>query len=187
MSRENLWENSDGLAVGFGVHTVDNDVPAVVGGSGAVKTAVAYLKDATALEAVGSLTVASFPPQGIIIPRGSRILEASFQVTTAFTTSASGALNIGTNTGRVDGAYTADDENGIDAAIAVTALDAIGAVVACDGALVGGVTSCGAAATSDVQLCFGYTTGVFTAGAGVLTVRYIEPQLGQGETFAAVE
>ena len=187
MSRDTLWENSDGLAVGFGTHSSDNDVPAVIGGTGAVKTAQVELKDATALEAVGSLTVASFPPQGITIPRGSRILEATFQVKTAFTTSASGALNIGTNTGRVDGAYTADDENGIDAAIAVTALDAVGAVVACDGALVAGVTSAGAAATSDVQLCFGYTTGVFTAGAGVLTVRYIEPSGSLGDTFAAVE
>jgi hypothetical protein len=187
MSRNSLWENSDGLAVGFGTHTSDNDVPAVIGGSGAVKTAQVELSDATALEVVGSLTVSSFPPQGIVIPRGSRILEATFQVKTAFTTGASGALNIGTNSGRVDGAYTADDENGIDVAIAVTALDAIGAVVACDGALVAGVTSCGATSTTDVNLCFGYTTGVFTAGAGILTVRYIEPSGALGESFAAVE
>ena len=95
-------------------------------------------------------------------------------------------MNIGTNRG-ITGAYTADDENGIDAAIAVTALDAIGAVVACDGALVGGVTSAGATSTSDVKVAFAYTTGVFTAGAGILTVRYIEPQLDQGSSFAAVE
>ena len=187
MSRNVLWENQDGLAVGFGTHSEDNDVSAVVGGSGPIKTAVYALPDATALEVVGSLTIASFKPQDIRIPRGSRILEASFQVTAAFTTSASGALNIGTNSGRVDGAFTDDDENGIDAAIAATALDAIGAVVACDGALVGGVTSAGANSTTDVQLCFGYTTGVFTAGAGVLTVRYIEPQGLQGDPFAAVE
>lgn len=187
MSRGNLWENSDGLAVGFGTHSEDNDVAAVVGGTGAVKTAVVTLKAATALEAITALTVASFPPQTITIPRGSRILEASFQVTTGFTTAASGTLNIGTNTGRADGAYTADDENGIDAAIAITALNAIGAVVACDGALVAGVTSAGAAATADVQLCFSYSTGVYTAGAGVLTVRYIEPQGLQGNAFAAVE
>lgn len=187
MARDNTWSNPDGLVVGFGTHSVDNNVSGVVGGSGAVKTVQKYLPDATALEVVGSLTASSFEPQDIIIPRGSRILEATFQVTTAFATSASGALNIGTNTGRVDAAYTADDENGIDAAIAVTALDAVGAVVACDGALVGGVTSCGAAATSDVQLCFGYTTGVFTAGSGMLTVRYIEPSAGMGDAFAAVE
>jgi len=187
MARSSTWTNSDGLVVGFGTRTLDNDVAAVVGGSGAVKTAIVELSDATALEAVGSLTAASFPPQSITIPRGSRILEATFQVKTAFTTAASGALNIGTNSGRVDGAYTADDENGIDAAIAVTALDAVGAVVACDGALVAGVTSCGANSTTDVQLCFGYTTGVFTAGAGILTVRYIEPAGSLGDSFAAVE
>lgn len=185
MARDATWTNKDGLVVGFGTHTADNDVAGVLG-PGPIKTAVKVLPDATALEAVGSLTIASFKPQDIIIPRGSRILEASFQVTTAFTTSASGALNIGTNKG-VSGAVTADDENGIDAAIAATALDAVGAVVACDGALVGGVTTCGATSTSDVKLCFGYTTGVFTAGAGILTVRYIEPQGPQGESFAAVE
>lgn len=189
MARGNTWTNSDGLVVGFGTHSADNGVSAVVGGSGAGKVLQVKLEDATALEAVGSLTAASFKPQDVIIPRGSRILEASFTVTTAFTTGASGALNIGTNLGNADnsGNYTADDENGIDAAIAVTALDAVGATVACDGALVGGVTTCGAASTSDVRICFGYTTGVFTAGAGVLTVRYIEPSLDMGATFAAVE
>ena len=187
MSRGNTWTNKDGLVVGFNEHTVDNGVSAVVGGSGPVKTAQVELEDATALEVAGSLTVASFKPQDIVIPRGSRILEASFQVKTAFTTSASGALNIGTNSGGLDGAYTDDDENGIDAAIAVTALDAIGAVVACDGALVAGVTTAGANATGDVKLCFSYSTGVFTAGAGVLTVRYIEPSGSLGESFAAVE
>jgi len=173
------------LTVGFGTHSEDNGVAAVVGGSGPIKTLVVKLEDATAIEVVGSITVASFKPQDAIIPRGSYILEASFQVTTAFTTSDSGAFNIGTNLG--SGAFTDDDENGIDAAVAVTALDAIGAVVACDGALVGGVTSCGANSTSDVRIVFGSSTGVFTAGAGVLTVRYQEPQLSQGSAFAAVE
>ena len=187
MARKALWENSDGLAVGFGTHTADNDVSSVVGGEGAVKTAVMTLTDATALEAMTALTVASFPPQGITIPRGSYILDANFQVTTGFTTSASATLAIGTNTGRVDGAYTADVEAGIDATVAIAATDAIGAVVACDGTLVGGVISCGATSTTDVQLCFSYNVGVYTAGAGVLTVRYIEPQGPQGDTFAAVE
>ena len=187
MARGSTWTNKDGLVVGFGTHSADNGVAAVVGGSGAFKTLQVKLEDATALEAVGSITAASFKPQDVVIPRGSRILEASFTVTAAFTTSASGALNIGTNEAGLSGDYTADDENGIDAAIAVTALDAIGATVACDGALVAGVTTCGAASTSDVKICFGYTTGVFTAGAGVLTVRYIEPTLNMGDTFLAVE
>lgn len=172
----------DGLVVGYGTHTVDNNVAAVTG-DGAVKTMVVELPDATTLEAVASVTTASIPPQAAIIPRGSRILEASFQVTADFTTSASGALEIGTHSiAAVD-----DDIDGIDEDIAVTALDEIGAVVTCDGALVAGVTSCGAVSTSDVVLTFAYATGVFTAGAGVLTVRYLEPRGSQGESFAAVE
>ena len=75
----------------------------------------------------------------------------------------------------------------VDAAIAKTALDAIGASVGCDGALVGGVTTAGAASTSDVHVTFAYGTAAMTAGAGVLTLRYIEPQGTQGASFAAVE
>lgn len=183
MPRNATWTNSDGLVVGFGTHTVDNGVAAVVGGSGAVKTMVLELSDASALEATASVTTASIKPQSVLIPRGSRILEASFQVTTAFTTSASGALDIGTHSA----AAADDDPNGIDEAIAVTALDAVGATVACDGALVAGVTSAGANSTSDVVVTFSYDTGAFDTGAGVLTLRYIEPQLGQSESFAAVE
>lgn len=182
MARNATWTNSDGLVVGFGTHTNDNDVAGVVG-SGAAKTMVVELKDATALEAVGSVTTASINPQSVMLPRGSRILEASFTVTTAFATSASGTLEIGTHSA----AAVDDDPNGIDDAVAVTALDAVGATVACNGALVGGVTTAGAASTSDVHVTFAYGTGVFTAGAGVLTLRYIEPQGTQGDSFAAVE
>jgi hypothetical protein len=182
MSRGNTWTNADGLVVGFGIHSEDNNVPAVVGGSGAVKTMVVELPDASALEATASVTVASIPPQSAIIPRGSRILEASFQVTTAFA-GATANLDIGTHSA----AAVDDDPNGIDAAVDVLVIDAIGAVVACDGALVAGVTSAGAASTSDVVVTFSYDTAAFTAGAGVLTLRYIEPQGSQGESFAAVE
>jgi len=182
MARNATWTNSDGLVVGFGTHTADNNVGAV-SAEGPIKTLVKELPDATALEATSAVTVASIAPQEVVIPRGSRILEASFQVITAFTTSASGALDIGTHSA----AAVDDDPNGIDAAIAVTALDAVGAVVACNGALVGGVTSAGAVSTSDVVVTFSYDTGVFTAGSGILTVRYIEPQGSQGESFAAVE
>jgi hypothetical protein len=109
-------------------------------------------------------------------------LEASFQVKTAFA-GATANLDIGTHSlAAVD-----DDPNGIDVAVDVLVLDAVGAVVACDGALVGGVTSCGAVSTSDVVVTFSYDTAAFTAGAGVLTVRYVEPQGTQGESFAAVE
>ena len=183
MARNATWTNSDGLVVGFGTRTNDNDIAGVVGGSGAVKTMVVELKDATGLEAVGSVTTASINPQSVMLPRGSRILEASFTATVAFTSGGSGTLEIGTHSA----AAVDDDPNGIDAAIAKTALDAIGASVGCDGALVGGVTTAGAASTSDVHVTFAYGTAAMTAGAGVLTLRYIEPQGTQGASFAAVE
>jgi hypothetical protein len=156
MSREATWTNSDGLVVGFGVHTIDNDVPAVTG-TGSVKTMVVEILDATTLEATSAVTTASIPPQAAVIPRGSRILEASFQVKTAFA-GATANLDIGTHSlAAVD-----DDPNGIDVAVDVLVLDAVGAVVACDGALVGGVTSCGAVSTSDVVVTFSYDTAAFS-------------------------
>jgi hypothetical protein len=184
MPRDSIWSNQDGLEVGFGTHTADNNVAAVVGGTGPIKTLVVELSDATSLEALASLTSASFNVQDARLPRGSRILEASFQVTTGFTTGDSADLEIGTNS-VVD--FTADDESGIDEAVAVTALNAIGASVACNGALVNGVVSAGAASTSDVFISFSASTGAFTAGAGYLTVRYVEPQGNVPDPFLAVE
>jgi len=182
MSRNATWTNSDGLRVGFGTHTEDNNVLRVVEG-GTVKTYTIELPDATALEATASITSASIPPQSVLLPRGSSILEATFSVKTVFTTSASGALDIGLWSAA--STPVLDDINGIDAAIAVTALDAIGDVVICDGAVVGGVVPVGATSNSDCAVVFGYVTGVFTAGAGVLTLRVLVPHGSQGRTLAA--
>ena len=181
MPRGNTWDNQDGLEVGFGIHSEDNNVAAVTG-DGALKTMVLELPDATTLEVSASVTAASIPVQSAIIPRGSRILEASFQVITAFT-GATANLDIGTHSV----AAVEDDFDGIDSAIDVLVLDAVGATVVCDGPLVAGVVSAGANSTSDVVITFSYDTAVFTAGAGTLTVRYLEPRGSQGEAFAAVE
>jgi hypothetical protein len=130
----------------------------------------------TALEVTSSVTAASFHPQSIRIKRGSRIRSAHFQVHTAFTSGGSATLTLGTYKAQTPA--TVDDQDGIDAAIALTAIDAIGDIVVCDGALVNGVVSVGATANDDVELVALYTTAAFTAGTGTLTVEYEEPSDG---------
>jgi len=186
MPRSATWTNSDGLIVGFGTHTEDNGVAGITGGSGTMRTYTIELPDATLLEDTDAITVASLPPQSVVIPRGSQIKEATFSVTTVFTTSASATLDIGTYKAGGDGSTSGDDDaDGIDADIAVTALDAIGDIVICDGALVGGVVSCGATANADVVVVFGYEAGVYTAGAGVLTLEVLVPHGSQGRSLAS--
>jgi len=65
---------------------------------------------------------------------------------------------------------TAIDADGIDVAIAVTALDAIGETVLCDGALVAGLAGIG---TADGQIVV-TTGGTVTAGKFVLETVYKE-------------
>lgn len=185
MSRNNTWTNSDGLVVGFGTHSEDNNVAAVTGDSGTLKTLVIELPDATLLEDTDAITVASLPPQSARIPRGSYIKKATFQVKTPFTSEGAATLDIGTYAADGDGSSTGDDlAAGIDADIALTAIDAIGDVVVCNGASVAGVVPVGVVANSDVVVVFGFEAAVYTAGAGVLTVEYIVPSGSLGRTLA---
>tara|TARA_R110002110_G_scaffold25998_5_gene96063 strand:+ start:874 stop:1092 length:219 start_codon:yes stop_codon:yes gene_type:complete len=67
-------------------------------------------------------------------------------------------------------ANAAIDADGIDAAIAKADL-AANKAVACNGALVGGTATVGAA---DAYVGALYATAAFTAGAGKLVIEYIE-------------
>ena len=181
MSRGNTWTNPDGLIVGFSTHSVDDNVGAVTGDSGTLRTYVIELPDATLLEDTDAITVASIPPQSLAIPRGSIINRATFSVTKVFTSGGAATLDIGLYA--LDA--TVDDANGIDVDLALTVLDAIGDVVICDGALVGGVVACGATSNTDVYVVFGDEATVYTAGAGVLTLEVLVPHGAQGATLAA--
>lgn len=175
MPRQNTWTNQDGLVVGFGTHTSDNAVPAVTSEVGAVKT-MTMLVTGTAIEAAASLTAASLHPQGAFIKRGSIIQRAKFETVVPFT-GASSTLNIGTY--KVGTIATVDVAAGIASALALTAIDAIGETVVCAGTLVNGTIPVGATSDSDVEIVFGYGTAAFTAGSGILTVEYIEPNFNK--------
>lgn len=97
------------------------------------------------------------------IPAGSFITAASMIVTTA----AAGGTNVVLGLKEADG--TVIDADGIDAAVLTAAL-AANKAVACDGALVGGTATVGAAnAHLSVDV-----TGTFTAGVFTLVIEYIE-------------
>ena len=59
---------------------------------------------------------------------------------------------------------------GIDVAIAVADINAIGEVVACNGSYVAGVTTVGSA---NAYVSLDYDTAAFTAGAAKLVIEYI--------------
>ena len=86
---------------------------------------------------------------------------------TAFTSGGSATLGIGA----YNSAGSAIDADGIDATIALTAINATTKAVACDGALVGGAVMTGAA---DAYIKANYGTAAFTAGAAKLVITYIE-------------
>lgn len=102
----------------------------------------------------------------VAIPSGSQIVSATLYVTTAFDSGGSATLDLGFL--KADG--TELDYNGIDATIAETAIDAIGDVITCDGALVGG-----ALLTDDAYPSYGVNTATFTVGQGKLVIKYFKP------------
>lgn len=96
------------------------------------------------------------------LPANSRIKTATLTVITAFAGGTS--YNIGLS--QPDG--TVIDADGIDAAVATAAIDAVGETVACDGALVANTAGIGA---NDAQVTVA-ATGTYTAGKARLRIEY---------------
>src|SRR3990167_9552576 len=161
MARDLIWSNADGLSVGFGTHSVDNDVPAV----SAIGNKVRVSMEINLVDLVDTFAATTRKPQEIRIPRGSVITEA-YVVTKVAATGTTATLDFGL-WGVAD--------------VAVGELDAIGEVHICDGALVAssgntaaaGVVVVGATSNSDVVIAPSYETSVFTAGVVLLVVEYI--------------
>jgi hypothetical protein len=115
-----------------------------------------------------ALPVAGTDIMGVSIPAYSKITSATLEILTAF----AGGTSYDIGLEEEDG--TAIDVDGIDAAVALAAIDARGDVVVCNGALVGGVLSTGAAAGKLTVAA----TGTFTAGKARLVVNYIVEKSG---------
>ena len=157
------WNNDDGLYIRFGT---EKPVVALGGESTTDGNNRVITLDLTYADfaATGTEKIIS---EGLTIPNGAFVKSAVFTVSTAFA-GATATLTFGLIDSDRSTAYDAD---GIDAAIAVTAIDAVGDEITCDGAVVGTVIS----NTTPVYVTATEGTAAFTAGEGQLVITYYMP------------
>lgn len=165
------WNNSDGLRVDTGLDEGKKGLVGKASTMGARQQLICVIEAGRTALAGGLID----PRSRTAIPAGSRISSATLVVTETFTGSSS-TLDLGL--ANADGSYTNLDEDGIDVAIALSALDA-GDVVACDGAL---VNAAAAARTSVIGYpSYDVDTGALTAGKAYLIIEYdVMPYDDQG-------
>ncbi len=162
-----IYTNSDGLQIRFGTDE------AQVARSGSVSPAGAYKTFTYDLQWGATGSSGGYMPllaenslslnrtNAVALPAGWLLKSATLITEVAFTSAGSPVLDIGLS--KEDG--TVIDEDGIDVAIAMTAIDAIGETVACDGALVGTVLAFNSYLTVEVD------TADYTAGRAKLIIE----------------
>jgi len=160
------WTNSDGLLVRFGT-----DKGAVRNNGITAENVHKTLVHKFDFNDIATTDTAAAAPEDAFIPNGSVIVRATLYVTTGFV-GATGTLDIGLKVA----AGTNTDDDGIDAAIAVTALNALGDTIMCNGALVLAETGdlTGVRFTADQYIMTTWDTAAFTAGAATLVIEYLE-------------
>tara|TARA_R110002096_G_scaffold177090_2_gene353538 strand:- start:329 stop:844 length:516 start_codon:yes stop_codon:yes gene_type:complete len=169
MSATERWTNDDGLNVRFGTERAALSVEGHVSTMGDEQEAVFSITgtDITSADAL----LSAHPTVGI--PDGSHIISATLYVTTAFTSGGSATLTMGLWNDDGDGTFSVNDADGIDAAVALTAIDAVGDHLACDGALVGsGAAALAGTGDRPLFVSLSYGTAAFTAGAADLVIKY---------------
>lgn len=152
------YTNADGLRV-----LTNGDQGVTRKGGGTADGQLVIEIDLTALGT--SISSADIDPYDAVIPAGAVITDATLVITTPATSGGSATLTIGTYTA----AGAAIDADGIDAAVALTAIDADNDVVRCDGAQVNGV---GGKFAADAHVKAIYGTAAFTAGVAKLIIEY---------------
>tara|TARA_R110000787_G_scaffold227545_2_gene335214 strand:+ start:2412 stop:2921 length:510 start_codon:yes stop_codon:yes gene_type:complete len=165
MSANEFWTNNDGLNVRFGLEkgtAAKMGRLSTMGDKGELVVDFGFADISNTDSVVGTHPLAG-------IPSGSFIESATLYVKTAFAGSSS-TLNIGLWNDDGDGTFSVNDADGIDAAIAVAAIDAIDDKIACNGALVGTTP----AGTGDRALYVSvqWGTALFSAGAARLVIVY---------------
>lgn len=158
------WLNDDGLYVKFGTEEVDPTFFGEVSTDGMERELELYLK-AEELAAVGSVTwdlgdstrISATDPDGWFLESGQITVTEAFVGATA-------TLDLGFGD---DDRTTEYDFDGIDAAVDVGALT-LGAVIDCDGALIGTTLS----NSTDVLITARNNTADFTAGELVLKLKF---------------
>lgn len=162
------WVNYDGLPIRFGVDQAE------VGEGGQYRwngPMAEYEYDVIGLDLEAFGTV-DFLGRTVRIPNGMLLTEATFEVSEPFTSLGSPTLTFGFH--NADG--TAYDADGIDAAIAMTAIDAVGDTIVCDGDLVNKILDNSAKKYSYVTATVGVAN--YTAGKGKLRLKLFVPHGG---------
>ena len=156
-------ENFDGLKVNYNLTLAETDPTGVT--TWAEKTMVIEIdsQNLRSIDVAGNTT-----GRNAYIPANSVITDAFMVVETAFTSGGSTTLSIGF--AEDDG--TVIDADGVDATIAKTAMDAVGDVVQCDGAMVGGLVTVG---TDNAYPYVTIGTGPYTAGVAKVVIKYFTP------------
>ena len=103
------------------------------------------------------------------IPAGSVITRAFVYVKTAFAGDTA-TMDLGLKLA----AGTAISADGIDADIAVTALDAAGDTILCNGTYIADGDLTGVRLSADAYISASYETAAFTAGDAILYVEYLD-------------
>jgi len=166
------WTNADGLAITFGVTSQERQAGGrrVITAGDVQQMVVDFEFDNLPhfdADADNDGTLDSYSARQFAIPMGpvgTYLKSATLVATVDWATADSAVLNLGLY--EEDG--TAIDADGIDAAIAASALD-LGDVVACNGALIGTMLS---ASDGPHYLGATITVGSFTTGAARLVIEY---------------
>lgn len=156
------YTNADGLRV----LTNDDQGAVKVQGTAATPMKQVLVMDITFTSLGTTFGASNIDLNNPFIPAGSLITRADLVMTTAATSGGAATLTIGT----YNAAGTAIDADGIDATVALTAIDAIGETVRCDGAH---LTTAGYVA-ENAYIGAIYGTAAYTAGVGKLYVEYVK-------------
>jgi hypothetical protein len=164
MPRDAVWDNKDGLVVGFGTRT-----PTYTGSYSVAsdpRSGVSQLVYRFRGEDLSD-AVAVTEDQAImapVIPNGSILLSATLYITEAFV-GATGVLDVGVYNGATEAAV--DDDGIVTRGVAY--LDAAGVSITCDGADIATTV----ATAGGVKICASYDTAAFTAGEAICVVNFI--------------
>ena len=155
MSLESNWSAASGVVrTSYGTRPIDESKGGQVSTSG-------LTKEMSWTFSYDDLPAAANGAMEGIIPQYAMIKNAYIMVETAF----AGGTSYNFGTYEADG--TVIDADGIDAAVATAALNAVGKVVICNGAQVG-------TAIAEAGQLVVAATGTFTAGKARVVIEYID-------------
>lgn len=191
MSRRTTWTNDDGLVVGFGTHSADNEVASVFQGANGVVTLVQEI-DVASIVAFASESSIAYPNasgQEHVIPRGS-VIQPSFLQTLIVATGSTADMDIGGWSRGLD-TEVVDNFDGFQDQLLVAELALVGDTYAMDGDYIndphagdaGSGVAIGSISDSDVVVTYSYAT-VYTAGRIRVVINYVPPTGSAGDTLA---